>query len=205
MSGEEPDDGRIGTKLLADLKEIWKDSEPELFTSTLLERLHQLDESPWKDWGRRREPITPRVLADLLKPYRVKSQNIRIGGEQAKGYYRADLVDTWHRYVPDPYQPSQHPEEGESPSQPGDGNTDYDPSHIRPNTQGSFWDGNGTDSDSDIRPAPDKGKQSVWDAGTDGTPYVRTESVCLHCDTPLTNPGPRQRGTCGTCFMKTAS
>jgi Protein of unknown function (DUF3631)/Domain of unknown function (DUF4326) len=142
LSGEEPDDGRISTKLLADLQEVWGDGEEELFTATILNRLHKLEESPWSEWGRRSEPITARVLADLLRPYRVKSTNIRISGDQAKGYYQKDLVDAWRRYVPKPSQESQRPNDGETPNQPRDGN--------------------GTDDASHNRPTPDANKQAHW-------------------------------------------
>src|SRR5829696_2678363 len=40
LTGDEPNDGAPGTRLLADLHEVWKESEPELFTTTtILDRL----------------------------------------------------------------------------------------------------------------------------------------------------------------------
>jgi hypothetical protein len=84
LIGEEPDDGAIGTKLLSDLKEIWDESESELFTETIRERLGKLEESPWKEWGRQRELITPRGLAGLLRPYRVTSKNVWDGKTQTQ-------------------------------------------------------------------------------------------------------------------------
>jgi len=149
LTGDEPDDGAPGTRLLADLREVWKESEPELFTTTILDRLKKLEESPWSEWGRKAEPITATGLAGLLKPYRVRSQNIRVGGAQAKGYLRKDLADAWHRYLPDTSQPSQRPNGGETAGQP--------------------WDGNGTASNFDIRPKPDQALHDVWDGGTAGT------------------------------------
>jgi hypothetical protein len=62
MTGDEPDDGRIGTRLLADLYEMWAD-EDYIFTTTILAWLHKAEESPWAEWGRRSEPITARGLA----------------------------------------------------------------------------------------------------------------------------------------------
>jgi hypothetical protein len=97
LTGEDPEDGRISTQLLADLKEIWNDSEDRLFTSTILERLHDLEEGPWSEWGRERKPINAAAVAGLLRQYRIGSKNVRIGDEQKKGYYRGDLVDAWLR------------------------------------------------------------------------------------------------------------
>ena len=149
LTGDEPDEGAIGTHLLADLYEVWKDSEPELFTTTILDRLKKLEEGPWSEWGRKGEPITASALAGLLRPYRVRSQNIRVGGVQAKGYLRNDLADPWRRYVPDASQPSQRPKSGETPGQP--------------------WDGSGTDDASHSRPRPDQAFHDDWDGGTAGT------------------------------------
>jgi Protein of unknown function (DUF3631) len=100
LTGEDPEDGPIGTRLLADLKEVWGESDDRLFTTTILERLHALEESPWSKWGRTREPLNANGLAGLLKNYRISSTNVRIGDEQKKGYYRGELVDAWLRYVP---------------------------------------------------------------------------------------------------------
>ena len=52
LTGEEPDEGRIGTRLLADLKLIWADDEEGLHTDTITDRLHKLEEAPWKGWVR---------------------------------------------------------------------------------------------------------------------------------------------------------
>jgi hypothetical protein len=98
MTGDEPDDSGIGIRLLADLYEIWG-TEDYLFTNTVLQRLHKVEEGPWAEWGRKSEPLTARGLAALLKEYRVKSRTVRVGSETSKGYARADLTDPWTRYV----------------------------------------------------------------------------------------------------------
>jgi hypothetical protein len=208
LTGEDPEDGAIGTKLLADLKEVWDESEDRLFTSTVLERLHGLEESPWSKWGRTREPINANSLGGLLKNYRISSTNVRIGDEQKKGYYRGELVDAWLRYVPDTSQASQRPKDGEAPSQPGDGNEEHGPSHSRPNNEPPIWDGTGTDDDSDSRPWLDKGKYPDWDGGTDGTDQVRSASPlfteCKDCGRVLQWPDSQQRGTCAQCWVRSA-
>jgi Protein of unknown function (DUF3631) len=107
LTGEDPDDGRIGTQLLAHLKEIWNESEDRLFTSTILERLHDLEEAPWSECGRERKPINAAGLAGLLKNYRIGSKNVRIGDER-----RRDITEvTWSThgsatYLTRPKRPS---------------------------------------------------------------------------------------------------
>ncbi len=103
----EPDEGGVGIQLLTDLYEIWEAErdpgkgiyEDHLSTSTILSRLHKLEESPWSEWGRKGDPLNARGLATLLKPYGVRSRTVRIAGETPKGYARADLTDPWARYA----------------------------------------------------------------------------------------------------------
>jgi hypothetical protein len=94
------DEGTLGERLLADVQAIWRDDEEHLFTTTILERLHDIDEAPWKEgWGTAPRSLSARSLAGLLRPYRVASRTVRIGDDTAKGYARADLADLWRRYV----------------------------------------------------------------------------------------------------------
>jgi hypothetical protein len=140
--------GSEGERLLNDLYDVWNDAEA-LFTQTILDRLCAIEEAPWAAWHKG-EKLTPRGLADLLRPWRVKSKNIRLPGGQAKGYDRADLADAWNRYVLPARtlasQASQRPE--------GDG------------TAGDGWDGTGMEDRPSMRPATD---QQGCDGGDGGT------------------------------------
>jgi hypothetical protein len=93
------DESTAGERLLADLYEVWQDTEDHLATTTLLDRLHKVDEAPWSDWYGK--PFSDRNLAHLLRPYRVKSKTVREAGaaSTARGYARADLIDPWTRYT----------------------------------------------------------------------------------------------------------
>jgi hypothetical protein len=107
---QQEEDTAAGVRLLADLRQVFTNADA-LYTSTLLEALHQLEDSPWADWYG--HPLTTRELAKLLRPYQVESKNIREHGTGAprKGYARLDLQDAWARYVPlhplHPLQPSE--------------------------------------------------------------------------------------------------
>jgi hypothetical protein len=100
LTGDDPDDGRIGTKLLTDLKAIWGADEEHLFSTTIIERLCKIAEAPWSEWGRERKPMTQRGLAELLRPYRVKPKTVRERGVEktSRGYSRSELTDPWTRY-----------------------------------------------------------------------------------------------------------
>lgn len=105
LSGEaEPDDATAGERLLADLQQVWGDTA-HVPTAELLSRLHAIEEAPWGDrYGR---ALSARDLARLLRPYGIKSQNVRRGDSVPKGYSRFDLQDAWTRYTRTPPRPLQ--------------------------------------------------------------------------------------------------
>jgi hypothetical protein len=110
-------DTSAGVRLLGDLRAVFDQAAAEaLYTSSILEALHKLDDSPWGDWYG--HPLATRDLAKLLRPYQVESKNVRERGTGVprKGYTRADLHDAWARYVPlPPLQPLQPPEPAGQP------------------------------------------------------------------------------------------
>jgi hypothetical protein len=67
-----------------------------LWTTTIIERLADLDEAPWADYYGQR--VTDRAIAKLLRPYGVRSRTVRLGADTRKGYQREDLTDAWQRY-----------------------------------------------------------------------------------------------------------
>jgi Protein of unknown function (DUF3631) len=110
---QQEEDTSASVRLLGDLREVFDQAEA-LYSTTVLERLHKLDEAPWADWYG--HLLNTRDLAKLLRPFGVRAKNVREpGGEPRKGYARADLSEPWARYVPlRPLHPSQP---GENPGQ----------------------------------------------------------------------------------------
>jgi hypothetical protein len=86
-----------GIDLLAHIRDAFMQAE-KIWTSTLLERLCNRDESPWADMGRGKG-LTDRGLAERLKPYRVKSKQVKLSGINQRGYDRVDFTDLWNRYL----------------------------------------------------------------------------------------------------------
>jgi len=112
LSGAEArqDDSR-GVQLLADLRGRLTEENgiqiESVFTADLVAWLNANPERPWATWNRGR-PITPKQVADLLRPFGIRPKQIRIGGESSKGYPRADCDDAFARYLPpDPKQGKQ--------------------------------------------------------------------------------------------------
>jgi Protein of unknown function (DUF3631) len=98
VTGARDDTASLGTRLLADLRAVFGDA-PQLFTQTVLSKLHELGESPWADYSYGK-PFSARDLADMLREHQVKSHQLRIGEDSRKGYRRGDLEDAWARYLP---------------------------------------------------------------------------------------------------------
>ncbi|RJT32109.1 DUF3631 domain-containing protein [Mesorhizobium waimense] len=101
----------LGIRLLFDLKIVFGFSE-RLSTKGIIDNLCSLPESPWGDL--RGKALSDTGLADRLKPYGVKSKQIRIGDWTGKGYERADFYDAWQRYLSVPPMESETPETSET-------------------------------------------------------------------------------------------
>jgi putative DNA primase/helicase len=96
VRGSDEDSG--GVKLLSDCREVMRHAE-WLTPTALLDRLLELPESPWAEW-RGGKPITARGVARLLKPFDIKTEQRREGGDKARRYYRDAFADAWQRYLP---------------------------------------------------------------------------------------------------------
>jgi hypothetical protein len=97
----------LGVRLLGDLRDIFKRRGlDQLPTDTILDDLHNIDESPWADLRGRQ--LDSRGLSRRLREYvrvdgtAIKPVVIRVGDTTPRGYRRDDLLDAWNRYLPLP-------------------------------------------------------------------------------------------------------
>lgn len=86
----------LGVRLLADLRAVFG-ARDSMRTEEILTSLHGIEESPWADL--KGHPLDSRRLANLLRPYGVRSKVIRDGRSTPRGYAREDLHDPWIRYL----------------------------------------------------------------------------------------------------------
>lgn len=92
----------LGVRLLTDIRDVFAKAEAEeMFTAHLLTGLCAIEDAPWAEL-RAGKPITDRTLAKLLAEYDIKSANVRVGTDQAKGYARDNFTDAWRRYCRPP-------------------------------------------------------------------------------------------------------
>jgi hypothetical protein len=75
-----------------------------IFTVDLITELARDEESEWTEFWNERDDKPAKGagarLAHRLRPYRVRSTTLRIGGQRGKGYRREDFADAFSRYTP---------------------------------------------------------------------------------------------------------
>jgi hypothetical protein len=97
-TGDSREDESLGARLLADIRDTFDRSETKrLRTADLIAELAQVVESPWGDWYGK--TISPQALSKLLKPYRIKTMPVWVGGATAKGYKAEQFEDAWLRVL----------------------------------------------------------------------------------------------------------
>jgi putative DNA primase/helicase len=113
LSGVVADD-TTGVRLLRDIRWIF-DGKPkadatgktateyepvsQLPSKELVTHLIEIEDSPWADWPKK--GFTQTALADLLEPYRIASENIRVGDKVPKGYKAARFKEAFDAYLGD--------------------------------------------------------------------------------------------------------
>jgi hypothetical protein len=84
---------------LADINCLFKqNTEPKISSEELIEKLCLDTEAPWLscNYGKR---ITPRFLANLLRPYNIAPKTMRWGEITKRGYEREQFADAFERYL----------------------------------------------------------------------------------------------------------
>ena len=94
------DDQNVSVQLLADIRSIVDTIEDDkVGSSDLVERLKQIETSPWADWSKGKG-LTPNGLARLLKPFGIAPKGtLRFEDKTAKGYLLGDFSDAFDRYL----------------------------------------------------------------------------------------------------------
>lgn len=90
-------------KLLADIRDIFKERNVERITSAdLVALLVAMEDRPWPEW-KNGKPLTVNQLAGQLRPFNIKPGNIRQEAKVPKGYHWESFEDAFNRYLP-PFQ-----------------------------------------------------------------------------------------------------
>lgn len=104
----------LGLQLLRDVRRVFRKQQVDrMWSKDIVNALTVMPETPWDDL--RGKPLDQNGLSRFITKYGIHTKDIRIGDKVAKGYYMADLVDSWIRYLP------EKDEEDEESAIPGDG------------------------------------------------------------------------------------
>ena len=86
----------VGPMVLADIALAFADKD-RMWSETICASLATIEGRLWAEWSKGK-PITQNQLAFLLKPFRVRPGNVRIGSEVNRGYLRRQFEELWIRY-----------------------------------------------------------------------------------------------------------
>jgi len=95
---EDLDAQGIGMSLLADIRQIFTQTgATRIASKQLVEGLCALPGGAWLEARQGKKPITEAWLAHRLRHFGVNSRNVRLGGQQAKGYELRDFAEAFGR------------------------------------------------------------------------------------------------------------
>jgi hypothetical protein len=94
----------FGVMLLADIKMLFEDkSTDRLASAEICVSLAAMENRPWAEWKASKvalpKPITKNQLAQLLKPFHIVSDSVRIDDHTPKGYYLHQFAGAFERYL----------------------------------------------------------------------------------------------------------
>ena len=114
-----------GTELLADIQEVFKAKRVDRICSAdLIAALCDDDEKVWSTYNRGK-PISQKQVSKRLAEYSIRTKNVRIGHEQAKGFEVEQFQEAFSRYLSNPSEdPSQRPKSPETSNGGGFAGTD---------------------------------------------------------------------------------
>ena len=93
------EDEATGIILLRDIRRIFDEQKKtRIHSEQLVDALVDLPDRPWEEW-KHGKPMTKNSLSRLLKPFKIKSKQLRIGSNNRYGYEADQFVDAWARYA----------------------------------------------------------------------------------------------------------
>jgi hypothetical protein len=114
ISGASDEERSIGVEALTRIRVLFSEKQKEdellfskkdnkhlLPTDDILPYLNSDKEATWADWGKGDDKgLTAKKLANLLKPFGIKSVRRQIDNRQCSGYFFEDFKETFESYLP---------------------------------------------------------------------------------------------------------
>jgi len=100
IEASKSDEQSITVELLADIRQVFQELNfTRIHTRQLVDELVEMEERPWCEW-RHGNPMTRNSLARLLKPFGIKSKQLKIESINKNGYELSQFEDAFSRYIP---------------------------------------------------------------------------------------------------------
>jgi hypothetical protein len=100
-AGKEDDSANV--ILLQDIKKVFDNCGYEsLWTQNLIEALVKMEDRPWSEW-KKGKPLSAASLSKLLKPFEIKSVQLKKDGKNKNGYKLKHFKDAFERYAVPPH------------------------------------------------------------------------------------------------------
>ena len=93
------DNTTASARLLAAILKATADvTDDAIGSQQLIDKLTAHPDSEWTEW-RHGKAISQAQLARLLKPFRIFPEQVRVSGQQVRGYRLLQFKDAWERYA----------------------------------------------------------------------------------------------------------
>ena len=97
--------------LLRDIRAVFEGRDVDRISSEdLVSSLVAMEERPWAEMNAGR-PLSKNTLARRLAPFQIHPDSVRFGDATRKGYFLADFVDAFARWLPPEAHEPEHPEQ----------------------------------------------------------------------------------------------
>ena len=98
---KDTEDDAVVIMLLEDIETIFDKAKDDKMPSTyLIDKLEQMLDRPWPEFGRTGKPITAAGVARLLKPFGIRTKQLWMGDRNCRGYRLRQFRNTFKRYLP---------------------------------------------------------------------------------------------------------
>jgi putative DNA primase/helicase len=111
ISGASDEERSIGIEVLFRIRALARQENAEaqqsgkppvefLSSEDIITHLNLDKEAPWADWKKgEQKGITTKRLSSILKPFKIKSEEPRIDGKRARGYWLESFKDAFESYL----------------------------------------------------------------------------------------------------------
>ncbi len=98
-AGRDADDEERSIRLLRDIREVFEEKCASDISSAELTAALIADEEWGWDTAFKGKPLNQRGLARMLKPFGIRTKNIKMNGRVPKSYEKSAFEDIWSRYL----------------------------------------------------------------------------------------------------------